>query len=283
MPVWQWTLLLMASLVLALLMYSFAQLVIFIFEEPLVQCPFGVFASIAMIGLYALFVKWFENHKAIDIPFRRFAQDTAKGFGVGFGFFVCVVQIMMLLGLYRIDSIGTDKPMQIVSAFFLFLMVGTGEEILFRGVLFRWIDEKWGFVAALTVSSVLFGFIHTFEPNATLWSSLAIVVEAGFLLGAAYKYSRTLWLPIGIHWAWNFTQGNIFGFEVSGKDAGASLLTSTVSGPDWLTGGYFGAEASVIPVLLGLLLSVWYTWKIIGRNQYGKSKMDSTCKEYLQV
>ena len=207
-------------------------------------------------------VKWFEKHKAMDIPFRHFAQDTAKGLGVGFGFFVFVVLIMMLFGLYRIDSIGTDSPMQIVSAFFLFLMVGTEEEIMFRGVLFRWIDEKWGYVAALTVSSVLFGFIHSFEPNATLWSSLAIAVEAGLLLGAAYKYSGTLWLPIGIHWAWNFTQGNIFGFEVSGKDAGAPLLNSTVSGADWLTGGDFGAEASVIPVSLGLLLSAWYTWKM---------------------
>ena len=267
MPVWKWALLLMASLVLAILMYSFAQAAFFVSEKLPVQCPVGVVVSIAMIGLYALFVKWFEKNKAKDIPFKRFAQDTATGFGVGFGFFVCVVLIMMLFGLYHIDSIGTDKPLQIVSAFFLFLLVGTGEEILFRGVLFRWIDEKWGFVAALTVSSVLFGFIHAFEPNATLWSSFAIAVEAGLLLGAAYKYSGTLWLPIGIHWAWNFTEGNIFGFEVSGNDAGASLLKSTVSGPDWLTGGAFGAEASVIPILLGLLLSAWYIWKTVRRNR----------------
>ena len=261
MPVWKWVLLLVVSLVLAILMYSFAQLVFLAIDNLWVQWTVGVVSSIAMIGLYALFVKWFEKHKAMDIPFRRFAQDTAKGLGVGFGFFVGVVLIMMLLGLYRIDSIETDKPMQIVSAFFLFLLVGTGEEILFRGVLFRWIDEKWGYVAALTVSSVVFGFIHFSEPNATLWSSLAIAVEAGLLLGAAYKYSGTLWLPIGIHWAWNFTQGNIFGFEVSGKDLGVSLLKSTVSGSDWLTGGAFGAEASVIPVLLGLILSAWYIWK----------------------
>jgi membrane protease YdiL (CAAX protease family) len=116
--------------------------------------------------------------------------------------------------------------------------------------------------AALIVSSVIFGFIHITEPSATLWSSVSIAVEAGLLLGAAYKYSGTLWFPIGIHWAWNFTQGNIVGFEVSGNDAGAALLKSTVSGPDWLTGGGFGAEASVIPVLLGLILSAWYIWKI---------------------
>ena len=262
MPVWKWALLLVVSLVLAVLMYSFAQLAFFVIDKQWLQWTVGVVTTIAMLGLYALFVKWFEKHKAMDIPFNRIVQDTAKGLGVGFCFFMGVVLIMMLLGLYRIDSIGTDKPLKIISAFFLFLLVGTGEEILFRGVLFRWIDEKWGFLVALIVSSVIFGFIHISEPSATLWSSVAIAVEAGLLLGVAYKYSGTLWFPIGIHWAWNFTQGNIFGFEVSGNDAGTALLKSTVSGPDWLTGGAFGAEASVIPVLLGLILSAWYIWKI---------------------
>ena len=65
-------------------------------------------------------------------------------------------------------------------------------------------------------------------------------------------------MPIGIHWAWNFVQGNIFGFEVSGGDAGKALLQATVIGPDILTGGSFGAEASVITVVLGLALSLWY-------------------------
>ncbi len=262
MPVWKWGLLLLVSLLLSMLMYSIAQAVFMVIGNQWVQWPVGVAFSAAMIGLYALFVKWFEKHKAQDIPLNRFAQDTAKGLGIGFAFFSIVVLIMMLFGSYRIDSM-TDKPMHIVSAFFLFLLVGTGEEIMFRGVLFRWIDEKWGYVAALIVSSVIFGLIHISEPSATLWSSLAIAVEAGLLLGAAYKYSETLWLPIGIHWAWNFTQGNIFGFSVSGNNAGVSLLKSTVIGPDWLTGGSFGAEASVIAPLLGLLLSAWYIWKII--------------------
>ena len=266
MPVWLWTLLLLISLVLSLIMYGIAQGVIFITSQPLAQCLVGVVVPVMMIGLYMLFVKWFEKHKANDIPFSRIAQDTAKGLGVGFCFFLGVVLIMMLFGLYRIDSIGTDKPLEIISAFFLFLLVGTGEEIIFRGVLFRWIDEKWGFVVALIASSLIFGFIHISGSNATLWSSVAIAVEAGLLLGAAYKYSGTLWFPIGIHWAWNFTQGNIFGFEVSGNDAGEALLKSTVSGPDWLTGGAFGAEASVIPVFLGLILSAWYIWKIVKRN-----------------
>lgn len=95
--------------------------------------------------------------------------------------------------------------------------------------------------------------------------SIAIAVEAGLLLGAAYKYSGTLWLPIGIHWGWNFFQGNIFGFAVSGGDAGSSLIQSSVQGPVILTGGAFGAEASVIAMVLGVLLSVWFIVKVAKR------------------
>lgn len=266
MPVWKWALLLLASLALATLMYALSQTAFTAVENQFVRWPVGVVAASTMTALYALSVKWFEKHKARDLPVGRLVQDTVIGFGIGFGFFVLVALLMMLLGVYRIESIGIDRPHYLLSAFFLFLLVGTGEEILFRGVFFRWIDEKWGFAAALILSSALFGLLHIFEPNATLWSSFAIAVEAGLLLGAAYKYSGTLWLPVGIHWAWNFTQGNIFGFEVSGSDAGVSLMRGIVSGPDWLTGGAFGAEASVVTLVSGLLLSAWFIRQIARRN-----------------
>ena len=139
--------------------------------------------------------------------------------------------------------------------------------MLFRGIIFRLIDQQLGTVVALVVSSLIFGFAHLAEPNATVWSSAAIAIEAGLLLGAAYKFSGTLWLPIGIHWAWNFTQGNIFGFQVSGSDAGVSLLQGAVTGPDFLTGGVFGAEASAITVVLGLGLSIWFLFRIKSARQ----------------
>jgi membrane protease YdiL (CAAX protease family) len=203
-------------------------------------------------------VKWFEKHPARDLPLTRLAPDTAKGLCIGFAFFVVVVLLMYAFGAYRIGSFGTDQPYEIFEAFLMFLMVAVCEEIIFRGILFRWIDEKWGFAAALAVSSLFFGLVHISQPGATLWSSIAIAIEAGLLLGAAYKYAGSLWLPIGIHWAWNFTEGNIFGFSVSGGDGGASLITPVLSGSDLLTGGIFGAEASLIAPILGVMLSVWF-------------------------
>ncbi|MBQ1707675.1 MAG: CPBP family intramembrane metalloprotease [Bacteroidales bacterium] len=258
MPVWKWVLLLLASFILALLMYAFSQLAADSVQPALLKWFVSIIVSVVMVALYAVFVPWFEKQPAKDIPLRKIPADTGKGLAVGAVFMLAVTLVMMLFGLYRIIAVHADDPLPLVTAFFLFLYVAVGEEILFRGVLFRWIDEKWGFVAALVVSSLLFGFMHYGQPGATWWSSLAIAIEAGLLLGAAYKYSGTLWLPIGIHWAWNFVQGNIFGFEVSGGDAGKALLQATVSGPDILTGGSFGAEASVITVVLGLALSLWY-------------------------
>jgi len=265
MKVWKWALLLLASLALSFLLYAVAQGAVAAFEAEWLMWIVAIAVSAAMISLYALFVKWFEKHPAYDIPFRRLASDTLKGLGIGFGFFVAVVAVMLLTGLYKVDGIGMEHPASLLSAFMMFLTVAIGEEIIFRGVLFRWVDEKWGFAAALISSALLFGIMHL--PQGTLWSSIAIAIEAGLLLGAAYKYSGTLWLPIGIHWAWNFTEGNIFGFEVSGLNSGESLIHPTVSGPDILTGGVFGAEASVITAVLGLALSVWFIWKICAKTR----------------
>ena len=258
MPVWKWVLLLIAGFVLALFYYGLAQTAFESVQPAWLKILVAVGLSVGMLLLYAFFVRWFEKKPAPDIPPQRMGPDTAKGLGYGAGFMLAVTLVMMLFGFYKVAEVHQDVALPLVTAFMRFLMVAVCEEVLFRGILFRWIDEKWGFTIALVVSAILFGLVHIAQPGATWWSSLAIAIEAGLLLGAAYKYAGNLWLPIGIHWAWNFVQGNIFGFEVSGGDAGDSLLKATVEGPDILTGGVFGAEASIITVVLGLALSVWF-------------------------
>ena len=106
------------------------------------------------------------------------------------------------------------------------------------------------------------------NSGATVWSSISIAITAGLMLGMAYKASGNLWLPIGIHWAWNFTQGNIFGFIVSGYYSAASIFTAEVDGPDLFTGGAFGPEASIIAPIFGVTLSIFFAfyWRL-RRNQ----------------
>ncbi|MEA3079639.1 MAG: protease family protein, partial [Sphingomonadales bacterium] len=108
---------------------------------------------------------------------------------------------------------------------------------------------------ALVVTSALFGLIHITNPNATWFSSFAIMVEAGMLIGGAYLLARNLWVPMGLHAAWNFTQGFIFDVPVSGNDM-HGLVQAKLSGPMLLSGGAFGLEASIIGVVLSIPLGL---------------------------
>jgi len=116
-------------------------------------------------------------------------------------------------------------------------------------VLFRIVEEGLGSWWALVISALFFGASHIANPGATLWSSAAIAIEAGLLFGMIYHLTRSLSLCMGLHAAWNFAQGTIYGIPVSGTRADGWLV-STRSGPDWLSGGVFGAEASVVALTL---------------------------------
>jgi hypothetical protein len=102
----------------------------------------------------------------------------------------------------------------------------------------------------------LFGAAHLFNPGATWFSSFAIAVEAGILLGAVYMLTRHLWAAMGLHAAWNFTQGWIFGLPVSGGRGGTGLFNGELTGSEWLTGGAFGLEASVAAVAVATTAGV---------------------------
>ena len=257
-PFWKWLLLFIAGCFLFILAYAFSSIPTALDETlhiPIwLQAILCVLTSAGVLALYGGWWKWTENQKAADLPLHRLAGDTAIGFGVGILFFILVTGCIALLGGYRVGSVNWDWN-ALVRSLFMFLVVGVGEEVLFRGIVFRMIDDRWGTAVGLIASALIFGFVHITNDNATVWSSLAIAVEAGLLLGAAYKWSGTLWVPIGIHWSWNYFQGPIFGFAVSGNDT-QSLITPVIQGSDWLTGGSFGAEASIPAFVLGLALAI---------------------------
>ena len=224
-------------------------------------CAAYVAAGAATLGLYELWNRLWDRitgvHWADDLSMKRCLPDIGKGFLTGIVYFAIVVGIIALCGCYRITDVKFDLLPQL-KALTLFFTVAVCEEILFRGILFKLIDRQFNTLAAYIVSALVFGFVHISNPGATWWAALAIAVEAGIMLSAAYKYSGNLWMPIGIHWAWNYTQGNILGFRVSGGNAGESLFIPEISGPDIVTGGAFGAEASIVAFAIGALISVLF-------------------------
>lgn len=134
------------------------------------------------------------------------------------------------------------------------------EELMFRGILFRIVEERTGTWIALVLTGLVFGLMHLGNQHASLWGAIAIAVEAGGMLAAAYAATRTLWVPIGVHFGWNFAAAGVFGTEVSGNGATQGLLHGVTSGPAVLTGGDFGPEASPYAVVFGLLLTVVFMW-----------------------
>src|SRR5579872_80107 len=142
-------------------------------------------------------------------------------------------------------------------------MAGIGEETLVRGFVFRIVEIAGGSWTGILVSSALFGAGHAFNPGATFISSIAIALEAGVLLAAAYVVTGRLWFPIGLHTGWNFTEGTLFGMSVSGHDTNPGLLAGTLKGPAILTGGAFGPEASILAVAVCLAVAVLILWRAV--------------------
>ena len=132
--------------------------------------------------------------------------------------------------------------------------------------MFRLLDSQFNVLVALLISAVVFGIAHIINPNATVVSTIGISLASGVLFGLLFKYYRTLWVPIGIHWSWNFFQGTVTGSPVSGMVPDYSILNSVTSGPELLTGGSFGPEASIILMILGLVLCIWVGAKLIVRK-----------------
>ena len=119
------------------------------------------------------------------------------------------------------------------------------EELLYRGVIQRVSEERLGTWLALAFASVWFGWQHADNPGAGLFDGVMIALFGGVLLGACFVATRRLWLAIGVHAAWNFVEGGVFGTPVSGY-AIPGVLRSSLSGPEWLTGGPFGPESSLV-------------------------------------
>ena len=250
-------LLIIGSTILSLGVYTASES-----DSYLINIPIFLITAVILLLLYNLLIRYLEDNDACKIAPRKDISSIGNGLFIGFSYFIIVTVTMSLCGYYHIKSIQFDWEKQLFS-FTLFFLVAVSEEIFFRGILFRMINKRWNIWAALVISALIFGGLHILNDNATLWSSIAITIEAGSLLGAAYAYSKNIWLPIGIHWIWNYTQGNILGFPVSGEDNVTSIITPEISGPQWLTGGSFGAEASVISAVIGLLISLWFIRKTI--------------------
>ncbi|WP_145028712.1 CPBP family intramembrane glutamic endopeptidase [Paenibacillus sp. Y412MC10] len=213
-----------------------------------------VMGSLAML-VYKLTLTYLARRSTPEISRRRAGIETVLGVLTGAIFITASAFIIIALGGYSFQWAGSGNTgFVLISTIETALGAAIVEELIFRGLLFQAIDQLGGKALALAVTSLFFGAAHLGNAGATLWSAFAIVLEAGVLLGAAFLWRRNLWFTMGLHFAWNAMEG-LLGIPVSGHSA-AGLFTVKVNGAALLTGGEFGLEGSIVPVVFSLLISI---------------------------
>jgi membrane protease YdiL (CAAX protease family) len=198
-------------------------------------------------------------------PDRNWWREFGIGIAAAFTAFALIFIIFRLLGWIDFTGYGWERagsrPFLLAIGGYVLKMMAVGyyEELMSRGYHLTNMVEGFTFggqagrrraiALALFTSSLLFGLLHAGNPNFTP-ASLAGILLAGVVLGLPYLMTGRLGFAIGLHFAWNFVQGGVFGFPVSGMPFRESLIQHRVTGPDWLTGGAFGPEAGLIPLVI---------------------------------
>jgi len=213
--------------------------------------------------------RWLDKKSFESLGLKLSQQtlfDILAGIGITFIQMGFIYILMLGLGWLTFEGFAWEfDPINVVItsvliAFVVFIFVGWNEELLSRGYHLQTIASGTNLFWGVVLSSAVFGLLHLGNPNAT-WVSAAGIFFAGVYLAYAYIRTKQLWLSIGLHIGWNFFEGVVFGFPVSGLDIYA-LTRIQVTGPELWTGGAFGPEAGLIvlpSLLLGAGLIYWFT------------------------
>lgn len=207
--------------------------------------------AVVAVGVYWVVMRYVARRSAPEIAPARALSHAVIGIALGVLFIAA--SVLMVITEFSFTASSGDTASIVASMVAVQLGAAVTEELIFRGLLLQALERLWGSWPALAITAALFGLLHLANPGATVWSSFAIAVEAGVLLGAAFLWRRNIWLVVGLHFAWNTSVG-LLGIPVSGHPA-AGVLTARPIGPDLLTGGGFGLEASIVPVLVSLVLA----------------------------
>ena len=231
---------------------------------------YELFSFVIILILFIFWVKVIEKNPLSSLGFVK--RNWLKY--LGWGILLSLLQMGVIALVYQVSGIGTfelnelslEPILFILGLFPFWLLQGGTEEVATRGWLLTRIAARTNLPLAIGISSSLFGILHLRNAGVTFLSLLNIILD-GVLAALLLIYTDSIWLVVAQHGTWNYVQGNLLGFQVSGTGADASIFSFTMgSGPDWLTGGEFGAEGSVITTLV-LLLSLVIVYRLGERNE----------------
>ena len=247
-------------------------------QLPILDGVRSILVLMLVMGVAMLLARWIDHRPWRDYGFHFSGvwwRDLGFGVVLGLALMGAIFGVELAAGWVSVSGTlrnglpGLPFWQLLVDGFFSYVLVGVEEELLTRGYLIRNLAEglrvgpKAAVLVAYLLMSVFFGLLHLANAHATLVSTLYLTV-AGLFLGLGFVLTGELAISIGLHFAWNFAQGYIFGFPVSGGTSNLSLLATQQGGPDVWTGGAFGPEGGLVgllAILLGsLLVYGWVRW-----------------------
>lgn len=207
--------------------------------------------------LMAWFMLVYVDHRPfsdLGLTLRGHGKDLVYGVLVAVALYAVGFGVSLALGAVCVTEVHF-YPVDLLAGWFFFVLVAFAEEIMVRGyILGRLLSTRMNKFLALLLSSLVFAAGHLFNPGVAFLPMLNLVL-AGLLLGASYLYTRNLWFPISLHLFWNWIQGPVLGYEVSGNNFGKTLLTLEFPEPNLINGGAFGFEGSVICTFLMIVFT----------------------------
>lgn len=229
---------------------------------------FRVYDTLVVLVLIFVFRRFIDRRPMRTLGFdftRGWWQEALAGFVLIVVAWGVIFVLALVTGAATIVGFAWERTsvstilIALISGLLFNILVSIAEEADARGYVLQNLAEGIRFVPAMLVSSFYFSVLHLLNPGAGIASTIGIFC-AGILLALGYAATRRLWFPIGMHAAWNFAEGPLFGFPVSGLDMGG-LFRLTITGPDWWIGGAFGPEAGMLAIIveIGLIagLALW--------------------------
>jgi len=263
-PIWRFFL----SVVLVFLAYSLAHLLAGVVWDliPRAGAWYGfsfLFELLALLGSFKVMTRLFE-HKPLAVVGLAFhpcwVKELCMGLGIGGIMMVSLGGAEALLGLARFarNTLPAKAELAYGGGLFLILLIAaTNEELIFRGYPFQKLVESLGPPGAVAVSSAFFGLAHLENSHHT-WISTLNTMLVGIPLSLAYLRTRSLWMPVGMHFTWNYVQGFVFGLPVSGYTFSTSLLNAHVHGAAWLTGSEYGPEGGLLSTVVVVGAGIYF-------------------------
>lgn len=232
------------------------------------------FPLIIAVGLFTIIYTWFFVRFIEDRRFAALGMAFHRGWGGAFwkgaGIAAVLLAVAFAVSVWsgEVEVVGFARPAPegqslasyLVLSLIGFFVVGIYEELMFRGYVLQRLDERGGRILAIVVSSFLFAVLHFANPGAGFMSLFNTWI-IGVLLCALYYRSRSLWMPIGFHFAWNFLLGMFFSMPVSGLPIYGVLEIAEVSEESTMSGALYGPEGGLATTIALGLLAVWMLWK----------------------